>query len=172
MSPPLVNVGPISLVNGQVRFSDRFIKPNYSADPSELTGKLGGFSSAALGAAAAPVTAYLELRGRAECTASLEIVGKLNPLAKPLALDITGKVRDLKLPLLSPYAVKHAGYGIERGKLNVDVNYVVQPGGQLTARNKLVLNQLSFGDKAEGSAASLPACQSSWPWPCWLSAAA
>ncbi|CAN5275479.1 DUF748 domain-containing protein [soil metagenome] len=154
--PPIVNVGPVSLVNGQVRFSDRFIKPNYSADLSELTGKLGAFSSVATGTAAAPVMADLELRGKAEGTASLEIFGKLNPLAKPLALDITGKVRDLELPPLSPYAVKYSGYGIERGKMSVDVNYVVLPNGQLTARNKLVLNQLSFGDKVAGSTASLP----------------
>ena len=63
---------------------------------------------------------------------------------------------DLELPPLSPYAIKYAGYGIERGKMSVDVNYVVLPDGQLTAKNKLVLNQLSFGDKAEGSTASLP----------------
>lgn len=157
---PIVNFGPISLINGQVRFSDRFIKPNYSADLSELTGKLGAFSSVATRAAdgpvAAPNMADLELRGKAEGTASLEILGKLNPLAKPLALDITGKVRDLELPPLSPYAVRYSGYGIERGKLSVDVNYVVLPDGRLTASNKLVLNQLSFGDKVEGSTASLP----------------
>ena len=100
--------------------------------------------------------ADLELRGRAEGTASLEILGKLNPLAKPLALDITGKVRDLELPPLSPYAIKYAGYGITRGKMSVDVAYLVQPDGKLTAKNKLVLNQLSFGDKVEGSTASLP----------------
>ncbi|MBC7444502.1 MAG: DUF748 domain-containing protein, partial [Polaromonas sp.] len=152
----VVNVGPISLVNGQVRFSDRFVTPNYSANLSELNGRLGGFSSAAPGAAAAPVMADLELRGKAEGTASLEIAGQLNPLVTPLALNITGRVRDLALPPLSPYAIKYAGYGIERGKMSVDVNYVVKPDGQLTARNKLVLNQLSFGDKAEGSAASLP----------------
>ena len=157
---PIVNFGPISLINGKVRFSDRFIKPNYSADLSELTGKLSAFSSVADstsdGTVAAPSMAELELRGKAEGTASLEILGKLNPLAKPLALDITGKVRDLELPPLSPYAVKYAGYGIERGKLSVDVNYVVLPDGRLTASNKLVLNQLSFGDKVEGSTASLP----------------
>lgn len=158
--PPVINFGPISLVNGQVRFSDRFVRPNYSADLSELTGTLSAFSSVAPAAAgpgaAAPAMADLELRGKAEGSASLEITGKLNPLVTPLALDITGKVRDLELPPLSPYAIKYSGYGIERGKMSVDVNYVVQPGGQLTARNRLVLNQLSFGDKAEGSTASLP----------------
>ncbi len=158
---PIVNFGPVSLINGKVQFSDRFIKPNYSADLSELTGKLSAFSSVApgtpgSGTAGAPAMADLELRGKAEGTASLEIVGKLNPLAKPLALDIKGKVRDLELPPLSPYAIKYSGYGIERGKLSVDVNYVVLPDGRLTATNKLVLNQLSFGDKVQGSTASLP----------------
>ena len=157
---PIINFGPISLLNGQVRFSDRFVKPNYSADLSELTGTLSAFSSVAPvagnGVAAAPAMADLELRGKAEGSASLEITGKLNPLVTPLALDITGKVRDLELPPLSPYAIKYSGYGIERGKMSVDVNYVVLPDGQLTAKNKLVLNQLSFGDKAEGSTASLP----------------
>ena len=151
---PIINFGPISLINGKVAFSDRFVKPNYSADLSDLTGKLSAFSS--LSTSATPTLADLELRGRAEGTASLEILGKLNPLAKPLALNITGKVRDLELPPLSPYSVKYAGYGITRGKLGVDVNYVVLPDGRLTAKNKVVLNQLSFGDKVEGSTASLP----------------
>ena len=152
--PAIINFGPVSLVNGRVAFSDRFVKPNYSADLSDLTGKLSAFSSVAAGGT--PTLADLELRGRAEGTASLEILGKLNPLAKPLALDITGKVRDLELPPLSPYAVKYAGYGITRGKMSLDVSYVVQPDGKLTAKNKLILNQLSFGDKVEGSTASLP----------------
>jgi hypothetical protein len=159
--PAIVSFGPISLINGKVLFSDRFVKPNYSADLTELTGKLSAFSSvapaaAAGGAPAAPNMADLELRGRAEGTASLEILGKLNPLAKPLALDIKGKVRDLELPPLSPYSVKYSGYGINRGKLSVDVGYVVLPDGRLTATNKVILNQLSFGEKVPGSTASLP----------------
>ncbi|MFM2050133.1 MAG: hypothetical protein RL682_624 [Pseudomonadota bacterium] len=150
----VISVGPVSLVNGRVLFSDRFIQPNYSADLTQLTGKLSQFSSQPRNGVVQ--LADLELRGRAEGTASLEITGKLNPLAKPLALDIQGRVRDLELPPLSPYAIKYAGYGIERGKLNVDVNYTIKPDGQLTASNKLVLNQLSFGEKVEGAPNSLP----------------
>ena len=151
---PVVRFGPVSLVNGRVAFSDYFIQPNYSADLSELTGKLSAFSSEAPGGE--PQLADLELRGKAEGTASLEITGKLNPLAQPLALDIAGKVRDLELPPLSPYAVKYAGHGIERGKLSMDVNYKVQPNGQLTASNRLVLNQLTFGEPVQGAPNSLP----------------
>ncbi|HWK85568.1 MAG TPA: DUF748 domain-containing protein, partial [Caldimonas sp.] len=104
----------------------------------------------------APQLADLSLSGRVEGTASLEISGKVNPLAKPLALDLQAKVRDLELPPLSPYAIKYAGYGIERGKMSVDLAYLVKPDGQLTASNRIVLNQLAFGDKVEGATASLP----------------
>ncbi|WP_044397763.1 DUF748 domain-containing protein [Acidovorax temperans] len=151
---PVVQFGPMSLVNGKVLFSDFFIKPNYSADLTELTGKLGAFSSEAPGSE--PQLAALELLGRAEGSASLEVSGQLNPLAQPLALDIAGKVRDLDLPPLSPYSVKYAGHGIERGKLSVDVTYKVLPNGQLTASNRIVLNQLTFGEPVAGAPNSLP----------------
>ncbi|RZI77653.1 MAG: DUF748 domain-containing protein, partial [Variovorax sp.] len=114
---PVINFGPMSLVNGKIDFTDLFVKPNYSADLSELTGKLSSFSSNS------PAMADLELRGKAQQTASLEITGKLNPLAKPLELDITAKMRELDLAPLSPYSVRYAGHGIERGKMSMDVNY-------------------------------------------------
>lgn len=151
---PVINFGPMSLVNGKIDFSDLFIKPNYSADLTELTGKLSAFSSRPQGDK--PALADLELRGKAQQTASLEITGKLNPLVKPLELDITAKMRELDLPPLSPYSVRFAGHGIERGKLSMDVNYKIAPDGTLTASNRLILNQLQFGEQVEGAPASLP----------------
>ena len=150
---PDIRFGPVSLVNGRVFFSDRFIQPNYSANLTELTGGLSAFANNVAVQGGPPPLADLSLRGRAEGTAALEIDGKLNPLAQPLALDIEGRVRDLELPPLSPYAVKYAGHGIERGKLSVDVAYRVAPDGQLSASNQVILNQLSFGDRAPDSEA-------------------
>lgn len=154
---PVINFGPMSLVNGKIDFTDLFVKPNYSADLSELTGKLSSFSSnPPKGEGGRPALADLELRGKAQQTAALEILGKLNPLVKPIELDITARMRDLDLAPLSPYAVRYAGHGIERGKMSMDVNYKVQADGQLTATNKLVLNQLQFGEEVPGSTNSLP----------------
>jgi len=151
---PVIRFGPITLVNGKVDFTDNFVKPNYSANLTALTGKLSAFSSIPVDGALG--MADLELRGKAQQTAALEILGKINPLAKPLVLDITAKMSNLDLPPLSPYAVRYAGHGIERGKLSMEVNYVVKPDGQLTASNKLVLNQLRFGEEVPGAPNSLP----------------
>lgn len=146
-----LSFGPVSLVQGHVRFSDDYIRPAYAAELTGLTGRLGAFDNTGT-----LPPAELELRGRAEGTAALEITGQLKPLAEPMALDIRGRVRDLELPPLSPYSVKYAGHGIERGKLSLDVAYEVLPSGELRARNKLVLRQLTFGEPVAGAPASLP----------------
>jgi hypothetical protein len=98
--------------------------------------------------------ATLELRGKAAGTALLEIGGQLNPTAKPLALDIKAKATDLELAPLSTYAGKYAGYAIERGKLSMDIAYKIDADGKLDARNQVVLNQLTFGDKIESKDAT------------------
>ncbi len=145
--------GPITFVKGRVDFADHFIRPNYSARLSELTGRLGGFSNRPTQAGATPELAAISLRGKAEDQASLEIEGQLNPLAQPLALDIRAKVDDLELPPLSPYSIKYAGHGIERGKLGMAVRYQIAPDGQLQASNQILLKQLQFSERVEGSQA-------------------
>lgn len=149
--PVAVSVASTRIVNGKVDFTDRFIKPNYSAALSELNGSLDAFR------ADSPQMAALELRGRAAGTAALEISGSLNPVATPLALDIRAKATDLELAPLSPYAGRYAGYAIERGKLSMDVAYKIEPDGRLTASNQVVLNQLTFGEKVDSpDATKLP----------------
>jgi hypothetical protein len=149
--PVALRVGGLQLVNGRVDYTDRFVRPNYSAALSELNGRLGAFEAGARDMAA------LELTGRVAGTAQLDVRGSLNPMADPLALDVRAKATDLELAPLSPYAGKYAGYAIERGKLSMDVHYRVQPDGRLEATNRVVLNQLTFGERIESpSATKLP----------------
>jgi uncharacterized protein involved in outer membrane biogenesis len=143
-----LKLGVSTLTNGRIDFTDRLIKPGYSAALTELNGELGAFTSGSR------EMATLALRGRAAGTALLEISGQLNPTAKPLALDIRAKATDLELAPLSPYAGKYAGYAIERGKLSMEVAYKIDPDGKLTASNQIVLNQLTFGDKIESKDAT------------------
>ncbi|OWQ45883.1 hypothetical protein CDL60_18730 [Roseateles noduli] len=148
-NPPLrISIAETRLNGGKVDFNDRFIKPNYSANLSELTGTLGAFSAGS--AAMAP----LQLKGKVEGTGLLDISGQLNPSGAPLALDITASATDIELAPLSPYAGKYAGYAIERGKLSTRVHYQIEPGGRLEADNKIVLNQLTFGERIDSPTAT------------------
>ena len=149
--PVDVRVGGVQLVNGRVDYTDRLIRPSFSAALSELNGRLGAFDSTSR------EMATLELNGRIAGTGLLDIRGSLNPMADPLALDIGAKASELELAPLSPYAGKYAGYAIERGKLSMDLHYDVQPDGRLEATNHVVLNQLTFGERIESpSATKLP----------------
>ena len=143
-----LKIGATKLTNGRVDFTDRFVRPNYSAALTELNGKLGAFQSGSR------EMATLELRGRAAGTALLDISGQLNPTVKPLALDIRAKATDLELAPLSPYAGKYAGYAIERGKLSLEVAYKIEADGKLDAKNQVTLNQLTFGDRIESKDAT------------------
>lgn len=150
--PPVrLSIGETRIAGGQVDFTDRFVKPNYSARINELTGTLGSFS------AGADAMAPLQLKGRVAGTGLLDINGRLNPSGAPLALDITASATDIELAPLSPYAGKYAGYAIERGKLSSRVHYRIDAGGNLVADNRVVLNQLTFGERIESpQATTLP----------------
>ena len=143
--PPNIRVGKVTLQGGNVNFSDFFIKPNYSANLTGIGGSVTEMTP--------EKTADLELRGKVDNSAPVEIVGRLNPLAKDLLLDIKASARDIELPPLTPYSVKYAGYGIEKGKLSVSVKYLIE-NRKLAAENNVHLDQLTFGEKVESPTAT------------------
>ncbi|WP_349743447.1 DUF748 domain-containing protein [Roseateles cavernae] len=146
-----LQIGQTRLAGGSVDFSDRFVKPNYSAKLSELRGSLGAFASGQT------QMAPLNLSGKVAGTGLLEIKGELNPAGAPLLMDIQASATDIELAPLSPYAGKYAGYAIDRGKLSTRVHYRIAPGGALQADNQLVLNQLTFGERIDSpDATKLP----------------
>lgn len=149
--PLALTVGETRLVRGRVDFSDRFVKPNYSAALTELDGRLGRFSTEARD------LPTLEITGRAAGTAELQVRGSLNPTVSPPVLDLAARATGFELSTISTYAAKYAGYAIERGKLSLDVAYRIDPEGKLQARNQVVINQLTFGDKVDSpDATKLP----------------
>ena len=95
----------------------------------------------------------VDISAKVERTAPVEIKGTVNPFARDITLDLAGKARDVDLPPLSPYAAKYAGYGITRGKLSFDVHYRIKDR-KLVADNKLVLDQLTFGERVDSPTAT------------------
>lgn len=140
-------IGQVVLSGGQVRFSDLFIKPNYSANLTGLSGTVKGLSSDEAS------TAEVALSGTVDGTAPLTISGKLNPLARNLMLDITADARGIEMSGFSPYAARYAGYGIEKGKLSANIHYTIE-NRQLKAENHLFLDQLTFGEKVDSPQAT------------------
>ena len=145
-----IAIAKVTLQNGRVDFSDRFVQPNYSA----TVGKLGG---SILNLSSAPDTvAELDLRGSYAGSAPVQISARLNPLADKKFLDLQADVSSVDLVDFSPYSGKYAGYLIDKGKLSLSASYKLKDR-QLTADNRVFIDQLTFGEKVENpDATQLP----------------
>ncbi|HXV50449.1 MAG TPA: DUF748 domain-containing protein, partial [Candidatus Binatia bacterium] len=143
-----ISIGKINLQGGNVHFSDFFIKPNYSANLTGVQGTISELKPEAPG--------DLDLQASLDNAAPVEIKGKINPLSKELYLDLVADAKDIELNPMTPYSAKYVGYGIEKGKLSFNVKYKLD-NRKLNAENKIILNQLTFGDKIESpDATKLP----------------
>jgi hypothetical protein len=137
---PPIRIGKLSLSGGRVRFTDNFIKPNYTANLKELGGTVNGLSSDPAH------NATVDLRGNVS-GAPLLVAGTVHPLKQELSLNLRADVRGMELSQLSAYADKYVGYGIEKGKLTFEVSYQLE-NRQLKAENRLLLDQLTFGKES------------------------
>ncbi len=139
--PPPIRIDKVTLQGGNVKFTDNFVKPNYTATLSEVGGRITGLSSAANS------TADIDLRAAYD-GAPVTVAGTMNPLASTPALDIKTEVKGVELTPLSPYSGKYAGYAIDKGKLSLFLNYKIAEG-KLQAENRVFLDQLTFGQKVD-----------------------
>jgi len=145
-----VRIGKITLQGGDIKFSDNFIKPNYSANLKKIGGTISGLSPAA------DSVASVELRGSYDNIAPLNVSGQINPLSAKPYLDLQADIKGIEMTSLSPYSGKYAGYAIEKGKLSLFVKYKIE-NDQLTAENRVFLDQLTFGNPVDSpDATKLP----------------
>lgn len=145
---PEIQIGQISVIRGQLNYTDNFIKPNYTANITDLGGKVGAF-----GTTGGAPPADLVLQGKLDGDSPVDIGGSINPLTPVAFLDIKAKADSVELTHLSPYSGKYAGYPITSGRLTVDVHYQLDQR-KLTADNHIFITQLTFGDRIEGPGVS------------------
>jgi hypothetical protein len=142
-----IKIGTVTLQGGTIDFSDRSVKPNYSAKLTEIGGRISGLSSEETS------MADVELRGKLDDYAPLEITGKINPLKEDLYVDIKARFKDMELSPTTPYAGKYVGYTVEKGKLSFDLKYLIVKK-KLESQNYIFLDQLTLGDKVENPQAT------------------
>ena len=140
--PRAIRIDEVTLQGGTILFNDRLIKPNVTATMTQVTGRVAGLMSEPTSRAS------VDLRGRLANQAPLSITGQINPLAGDLFADLKISFRDIELPPLTPYAGKYAGYAIEKGKLSLDLSYLIDKR-QIKAENRVFIDQFTFGQKVD-----------------------
>ncbi|PXV61705.1 protein of unknown function [Dyella jiangningensis] len=138
-----IRIGGVTLVNGQLNYTDNFIKPNYTANMTKVTGKIGAF-----GTKPGDPPADLSVQAALNDDSPIDIDGTINPLQPVAFLDIKGKANEVELTGMSAYSTKYTGYPITAGKLTVDVHYMLDQR-KLNADNHIFITQLTFGDRDE-----------------------
>ena len=148
--PADIAIGGITLRGGQIDYTDNFIEPNYSMDLTNMEGKIGGFGTDNSRPAA------VRLSGQVNGSSPIGINGLIDPLTPLASVDLKANANGIELAPLAPYTTKYTGYPIVEGTLTVDVHYLLA-NQQLTAKNHIVLDELTFGDRvANSTARNLP----------------
>jgi len=150
-NPPIpVTVGVVKLAKAAVTFRDESVQPHVLTGLSNFTGTIKGLSSKQL------ARADVDLTGRVGQAAPLKIAGTINPLSEDAFTDLTITLGGMDLTAESPYSGKYVGYGLSKGKLSLDLKYTISQK-QLEAENKVLVDQLTFGEKVDSpDATSLP----------------
>lgn len=145
-----IHIGEIAINDGSANFADFSLTPNFATAIQQLNGRIGTIDNRQ------PKPANVDIKGKVDRYAPVTIKGALNPFDPMASLDIATSFKRVELTTLTPYSGKFAGYRIRKGRLNLDLHYLITKG-QLKAENKLVLEQLQLGEKVDSpDAVDLP----------------
>ncbi len=145
-----IHIGQIAINDGSANFADFSLTPNFATAIQQLNGQIGTIDSRQ----AKP--ANVDIKGKVDRYAPVTIKGSVNPFDPMAALDIATSFKRVELTTLTPYSGKFAGFRIRKGRLNLDLHYVITKG-QLKAENKVVVEQLQLGEKVDSAdAVDLP----------------
>lgn len=144
---PDITIGAITLQGGEIDFLDNHVKPTFSGRLVEIGGRIGRISSRE------EIQGDVDLRGKLDGYAPLEITGRINPLSRDLFVDLKVSFKDMDLSPVTPYSGRYAGYAIEKGKLSFDLKYLIEKK-KLESQNIVFIDQLTLGEKVESPQAT------------------
>ncbi|MBV4532851.1 DUF748 domain-containing protein [Pseudomonas sp. SWRI107] len=145
-----IRIGQIDIKEGSANFADLTLTPNFATAAQQLNGQIGTIDNRQ------PTPAKVEVKGKVDRYAPVTIKGALNPFNPMASLDIATSFKRVELTNLTPYSGKFAGLRIRKGRMNLDLHYLIT-NGQLKAQNKVVIEQLQLGDKVDSpDAVDLP----------------
>jgi uncharacterized protein involved in outer membrane biogenesis len=148
--PMGIRIGEVNINNGSANFADFSLTPNFATAIQQLNGKIGTLDNRQ------DKPAPVDIKGKVDRYAPVTIKGALNPFNPLASLDIATSFKRVELTTLTPYSGKFAGYRIRKGRLNLDLHYLITQG-QLKAENKVVVEQLQLGEKVDSpDAVNLP----------------
>src|SRR6056297_364098 len=134
----IFRIGQLMLENGELAYTDRTLDPAFTTSFDELNGSVTGLSNIS------PQQGKVSIRGRVGGVADLDFEGTIGTLGTEDVSDLQLMMQDVSLPALSPYFGRYLGYGVDSGKLNLNLDYEIA-GSRIDASNLVVMDRLELG---------------------------
>ncbi|MDD5287207.1 MAG: DUF748 domain-containing protein [Desulfuromonadaceae bacterium] len=144
---PQISIGAVTIQDGTISFTDRHLPQTFSSTFFNLGGRVSGLSSEE------SKLADVDLRGNLENHSPLQITGQINPLKEDLFVDLKVSFKDIDLSPVTPYSGRYLGYTVEKGKLFLDLKYLIDKK-QLNSENNIFIDQFTFGTKVDSEKAT------------------
>ncbi len=140
-APMRFAVDTVRVSRGTLHIEDHSLTPHFAVSIEQLKGNIDGLASDAT------QPARVALNGRIDQYAPATVEGSFTvgvPREAAFKLSFTG----VEMATFTPYVSRFAGYRIERGTLDVDLDYTVS-GPQVIGNNRIILNRLVLGERVD-----------------------
>lgn len=134
---PAFAIGHFAITgDSRLRFEDQAVKPAAVFDVALQEAQIS-----ALDTSKPAQESPLKLTGKLGEAARLSAEGHIKPFADPFAADLKGKITNLHVSDISPYAADAIGYELTGGRFTAVMDFKAE-GGKLDGNNKLTFNEL------------------------------
>ncbi|MEA3219039.1 MAG: hypothetical protein OZX49_00117 [Immundisolibacter sp.] len=140
-APMRFAVDTVRVSRGTLHIEDHSLTPHFAVSIEQLKGNIDGLASDAT------QPARVALNGRIDQYAPATVEGSFTvgvPREAAFKLSFTG----VEMATFTPYVSRFAGYRIERGTLDVDLDYTVS-GPRVIGNNRIILNRLVLGERVD-----------------------
>lgn len=143
----IFRISEVTLENGQLNYTDRTLEPRFATELDRLTGSVTGLSNVP------PQHGRLVLQGRVDDSGELRVEGSIGTLGTEDVTELDLTLKGLSMPVLGPYFGRYLGYGVDAGKLALDLDYTFR-GTQVEARNQVIMQRLRLGGPVQSDMAT------------------
>ncbi|MGY3891090.1 DUF748 domain-containing protein [Aeromonas mytilicola] len=143
---PHILIDQVRTTQGNLRFADRSLSPEFVVDIASLAGQSRHITNVP------GQRSELDFNGKVDRYAPVTIKGGANLLIADPVLDVAVAFNNLELTTFTPYSSTYAGYAIDKGQLSMKLNYKLQ-GNRLGGDNDITIKKLQLGEKVKSEQA-------------------
>ncbi|MDN3640062.1 DUF748 domain-containing protein [Simiduia curdlanivorans] len=141
-SPYQWQVDRINLHDATIKFTDETPLSTFSTRIESFSGQILNINSNAQQALS------VDLKGQVDGYAPVTLAGKAKPFLADPAMNLALEFKSIDLGLFNPYSTTFTGWKIEKGLLNVKLDYQLEDK-RIVGKNRVVLDQLSLGERID-----------------------